>query len=451
MSKKKSSLAGLQALYARACGLDVHKKLVVACVRILDSKDGTVLSRLRKFGTMTADLLEMRQWLAELKVTHVAMESTGVYWQPVFNLLEGHFKVWVVNAQHIKKVPGRKTDMKDAEWIAQLLQCGLLKPSFVPDRQQRELRDLTRQQTKLVQQRNAVDNRIQKVLETANIKLGSVASDVLGVSGRKMIEALMAGEKDVAVLAELAQRKLRGKIPELQRALTEHHRFLLRQLLGQYDFLQKEIASVSERLGAVAPPWFRAAVEQLDAIAGVGERGAKALLAETGTDMSRFPTHKHFASWAGRCPGNHESAGKRRSGKTPAANRHLDAVLTEMAHAAVRTKNSYFKAQYHRLAGRRGKKRAIGAVKHSLLVTVYFMLRDNRPYNDLGVDYFDNSILNNVFVTMSADSNNSDKKWSFHLSLMQRKPHPQPNFRRRTRREKTVPDFVPFVCFVVKG
>lgn len=393
MSKKKGSLAGLQALYARACGLDVHKKLVVACVRILDSKDGTVQSTLRKFGTMTADLLELRQWLAELKVTHVAMESTGVYWQPVFNLLEGHFKVWVVNAQHIKKVPGRKTDMKDAEWIAQLLQCGLLKPSFVPERQQRELRDLTRQQTKLVQQRNAVDNRIQKVLETANIKLGSVASDVLGVSGRKMIEALMAGEKDVVVLAELAQRKLRGKIPELQRALegelTEHHRFLLRQLLGQYDFLQKEIQSVSERLGAVAPPWFGAAVEQLDAIAGVGERGAKALLAETGTDMSRFQTHKHFASWAGRCPGNHESAGKRRSGKTPAANRHLDAVLTEMAHAAVRTKNSYFKAQYHRLAGRRGKKRAIGAVKHSLLVTVYFMLRDNRPYNDLGVDYFD--------------------------------------------------------------
>jgi transposase len=305
------------------------------------------------------------------------------------NLLEGHFKLLLINAQHLKKVPGRKTDMKDAEWIAQLLQCGLLRPSFVPDRQQRELRDLTRQQTKLVQQRN----RIQKVLETANIKLGSVASDVMGVSGRKMIEGLIAGEKDVTVLADLAQRQLRGKIPELQRALegelTEHHRFLLRQLLGQYDFLEKEIASVSERLGAVAPPSFRAAVEQLDAVAGVGERGAQALLAETGTDMSRFPTHKHFASWAGQCPGNHESAGKRRSGKTPAANRHIDAVLTEMAHAAVRTKNSYFKAQYHRLAGRRGKKRAIGAVKHSLLVTVYLMLRDDKPYKDLGVDYFD--------------------------------------------------------------
>jgi transposase len=219
MSKKKSKVAGLEALYARVCGLDVHKKVIVACVRILDAKDGTVQSTLRQFGAMTADLKELRQWLGEFKVTHVAMESTGIYWQPVFNLLEGHFKTWVVNAQHIKKVPGRKTDVKDAEWIAQLLQCGLLRPSFVPERQQRELRDLTRQQTKLVQQRNSVDNRIQKVLETANIKLGSVASDVMGVSGRKMIEALIGGEKDVTVLAELAQRKLRGKIPELQRAL----------------------------------------------------------------------------------------------------------------------------------------------------------------------------------------------------------------------------------------
>jgi transposase len=321
------------------------------------------------------------------------MESTGVYWQPVFNVLEGHMEVWVVNAQHIKKVPGRKTDMKDAEWIAQLLQCGLLKPSFVPDRQQRELRDLTRQQTKLVQQRNAVDNRIQKVLETANIKLGSVASDVLGVSGRKMIEALIGGEKDVGKLADLAQKSLRGKIPQLERALagelTEHHRFLLGQLLDQYDFLAKEIARTSERLGAVAPPSFRAAVEQLDEVAGVGERGARALLAETGIDMSRFPSPGHFASWAGQCPGNRESAGKRKSGKTPEGNRHLDAVLTEMAHAAARKKDSYFRSQYHRLAGRRGKKRALGAVKHSLLLTVYFMLRDNKPYKDLGADYFD--------------------------------------------------------------
>jgi len=393
MSKKKQGDAGLGVIYGRVCGMDVHKELVVACVRILDGKDGTVQSTLRRFGTMTADLLELREWLAQEQVTHAAMESTGVYWQPVFNVLEGHLDVWVVNAQHIKKVPGRKTDMKDAEWIAQLLQCGLLKPSFVPDRQQRELRDLTRQQTKLVQQRNAVGNRIQKVLETANIKLGSVASEVMGVSGRKMIEALIGGEKDVSKLAQLAERRLRQKIPQLQRALegemTEHHRFLLRQLLDQYDFLEKEIARTSERLGAVAPPSFRGAVEQLDEVAGVGERGARALLAETGTDMSRFPSAKHFTSWAGQCPGNRESAGKRKSGKTPEGNRHLDAVLTEMAHAAVRKKDSYFKSQYHRLAARRGKKRAIGAVKHSLLVTVYCMLRDNKPYRDLGVHYFD--------------------------------------------------------------
>jgi len=393
MSKKKQTVAGLGAIYGRVCGMDVHKDLVVACVRILNTKDGTVQSTLKRFGTMTADLVELRQWLAEEAVTRVAMESTGVYWQPVFNVLEGHFEVWVVNAQHIKKVPGRKTDMKDAEWIAQLLQCGLLRPSFVPDRQQRELRDLTRQQTKLVQQRNAADNRIQKVLETANIKLGSVATDVMGVSGRRILEALIAGEKDVNKLADLAEKRLRQKIPQLQRALegeiTEHHRFLLRRLLDQYDFLEKEIQTVSERLGAVAPASFRGAVQQLDEVAGVGERGARALLAETGTDMSRFPSHKHFASWAGQCPGNRESAGKRKSGKTPAANRYLDAVLTEMAHAAARKKDSYFKSQYHRLAGRRGKKRALGAIKHSLLVTVYFMLRDNKPYKDLGADYFD--------------------------------------------------------------
>ena len=393
MSKKKQTVAGLGAIYARVCGMDVHKEVVVACVRILDMKDGTVQSTLRRFGTMTADLMELRQWLAQEQVTYAAMESTGVYWQPVFNILEGHFEVWVVNAQHIKKVPGRKTDMKDAEWIAQLLQCGLLKPSLIPDRQQRELRDLTRQQTKLVQQRNAVANRIQKVLETANIKLGSVATDVLGVSGRKIIEALIAGEKDVSKLADLAEKRLRHKIPQLQRALQgevgEHHRFLLRRLLDQYDFFEKEIARISERLAAIVPPSFRAAVKQLDEVAGVAERGAQALLAETGTDMSRFPSHKHFASWAGRCPGNRESAGKRKSGKTPAANRHLDAVLTEIAHAAVRKKDSYFKSQYHRLAGRRGKKRAIGAVKHSILVTIYFMLRDNKSYMDLGADHFD--------------------------------------------------------------
>jgi len=260
MSTKKRSPSALAALYARGCGLDVHKKLVVACVRILDPKDATVQSTLRKFGTMTADLLELRQWLAENQVTHVAMESTGVYWQPVFNRLEGHFKVWVVNAQHIQKVPGRKTDMKDAEWIAQLLQCGLLRPSFVPDRQQRELRDLTRQQSKLVQQRNAVENRIQKVLETANIKLGSVASEVLGASGRKRIEALLAGENDASVLAELAQKKLREKIPSSSALWKENSRiitaFCCASCLSSMTFSKKRSSKSAIGWGRSRPPRF---------------------------------------------------------------------------------------------------------------------------------------------------------------------------------------------------
>ncbi len=389
MGKRRE--AGVGVVLARVAGLDVHKKLIVACVRVL-GEGGQVRSELRRFGTMTADLLQLRQWRGERQVTHVAMESTGVFWRPVFNLLEGHGEVWLVNAQHIKQVPGRKTDVKDAEWIAQLLQCGLLRPSLVPPAEQRQVRDLTRHRTKLVQQRNAVANRVQKVLEDANIKLGAVASDVLGVSGRAMIEALISGQEDPVALAELAQRQLRGKIPELQRALqgrvTAHHRFLLRELLTQYDALQGAIARVSERVAEVAPRPFQAATQRLDTIPGVAERGAQAILAEIGTDMSRFATAKHLASWAGRCPGNHESAGKHSSGKPARGNRWLDAILTEVAHAAARTKGTYFQAQYHHLAPRRGKRRAIGALKHSLLTTIYCMLRDGTPYADLGADHF---------------------------------------------------------------
>lgn len=389
MGKRRE--AGMGVLFARVAGLDVHKKSIAACVRTLLG-DGQVRSEVRRFGTMTPDLLKLRDWLTEVKVTHVAMESTGVFWRPIFNLLEGHFEVWLVNAQHIKKVPGRKTDVKDAEWIAQLLQCGLIRPSFVPERAHRQVRDLTRHRTKLVQQRNAVANRVQKVLEDANIKLGAVASDVLGVSGRAMIEAIIAGQEDPVALAELAQKQLRGKIPELQRALqgrvTAHHRFLLRELLDQYDFLDRRIGRVSERLAEVAPRPFQEASQLLDTIPGVAERGAQTILAEIGTDMSRFPTHKNLASWAGRCPGNNESAGKHKSGKTAKGNRWLDAILTEVAQAAARTKGTYFHAQYHHFAPRRGKKRAIGALKHSLLTTIYCMLRDGKPYQDLGADHF---------------------------------------------------------------
>jgi transposase len=321
------------------------------------------------------------------------MESTGVFWKPVYNILEGNgMEVWVVNAQHLKKVPGRKTDVTDAEWIAQLLQCGLVRPSFVPDRTQRELRDLTRNRTRLVQQRVTVTNRIHKVLEDANIKLASVASDALGASGRDMIEAIIRGQDDSEALAELARRRLRGKIPELRLALegkiTDHHRFLLRELLDQLDYCERKIETLSGRIEQIAPPLFKQSTGLLDSVPGVGVQAAQAILAETGTNMNQFPSAKHFCSWAAQSPGNNESAGKRKSGKPAKGNKWLDAVLTEAAWAAARTKKTYLNAQYHRLTPRRGKKRAIGAVKHSILTAIYFMVRDQVPYKDLGADHF---------------------------------------------------------------
>lgn len=388
---RQESTPGMQVIFERVCGLDVHKTVVVACLRIL-SAGGRVRTEVRRFGTMTADLLSLLDWLQAEQVTHVAMESTGVFWKPVYNILEGQLTVWVVNARHLKQVPGRKTDVTDAQWIAQLLQCGLLRPSFVPERGQRELRDLTRQRTRLVQQRATISNRVQKVLEDANIKLGSVASDVMGASGRHMIEAIIAGEEDSEALAELALRRLRGKIPELRRALqgtvTAHHRFLLRELLDQHDYVERKITTLSARLAQVAPPSFNQAVVLVDEIPGVARATAEAILAETGVNMGQFPTHKHLCSWAGRCPGNRESAGKRQSGKTPKANKWLDAALTEAAWAAARTKGTYLNAQYHRIAPRRGKKRAIGALKHTMLTALYFMVRDQVPYHDLGADHF---------------------------------------------------------------
>jgi transposase len=389
---KKRGSAGLQVIFHRVCGLDVHKKLVVACLRILDPS-GQVRTEIRRFGTMTCDLRQLLDWLKSEGVTHVAMESTGVFWKPVYNILEGNaMAVWVVNAQHLKKVPGHKTDVTDAEWIAQLLQCGLVRPSFVPDRTQRDLRDLTRQRTRLTQQRVTVTNRIHKVLEDANIKLASVASDALGASGRAMIEAIIRGEADGAVLAELARQRLRGKIPELRLALegkvTDHHRFLLRELLDQLDYVERKIDVLSARVDQIAPPLFKHCAELIDTVPGIAPHAAQAILAETGTNMGQFPSHKHFCSWAAQSPGNHESAGKRKSGKPAKGNKWLDAVLTEVAWAAARTKHTYLNAQYHRLTPRRGKKRAIGALKHSILTAIYFMIRDQVPYKDLGADHF---------------------------------------------------------------
>jgi transposase len=365
-------------------GLDVHKKTVVACVRRV-GPDGTVSSQVRTFGTMTAQLLELSDWLEAQGVRHVAMESTGVYWKPIFNLLEGNFAVILVNAQRLKNVPGRKTDIKDAEWIAQLLQYGLLSPSFIPPPDIRQLRDLTRQRTELIRDRATVANRIQKVLEDANIKLGDVASDVLGASGRAMIRAIIAGEDDPDHLADLAKRRLRGKIPALKQALhgrvTEHHRFLLRALWDQVVFLEDLIARFDARIGQAMAP-FAAAAERLRGIPGVGQQAAEVIVAELGTDMTQFPTAGHLASWAGLCPGNDESAGKRRSGKTTKGDQWLRTTLVQAAWAASHTKETTFSACYHLWAKRLGKKRALVAVAHKMLVVVYCLLKDHTDYRE---------------------------------------------------------------------
>jgi transposase len=382
----------MDILYSACAGLDVHKETVVACVRRADAR-GKVRTQTRTFGTMTAHLLDLADWLAGQGVTHVAMESTGVYWKPVWNLLEGQFQALLVNAQHIKQVPGRKTDVKDAEWIAELLQLGLLRGSFVPATPQRALRDLTRQRRQLIQGRATVANRVQKVLEDANIKLGSVASDVLGASGRAMLEALIAGQDDPEELADLAQRRLRAKIPALKLALkgrvSDHHRFLLRLLLD--DLAQREalIGRLSARIEEVLPAPFAAAVERLRGIPGIDARAAESILAETGVDMGQFPSAGHLASWVGMCSGNRESAGKRRSGRATKGNRWLRATLVQAAWAASHTKGTYLSAQYHRLAGRRGKKRALVAVGHTILVVIYHLLKDGGTYRELGADYFD--------------------------------------------------------------
>lgn len=380
----------MEIVHQRCGGLDVHKETVAAC--LLVEQGGQVHKEIRTFGTMTQDLEALADWLAEAGCTHVAMESTGVYWKPIYNILGDRFEVVLVNAKHIKTVPGRKTDVRDCEWIAQLLRHGLLRGSFIPEQGQRELRDLTRHRKQLVHQRASVANRVQKVLEDANIKLGSVATDVLGKSGLAMIEAIVAGENDPEVLASLALKRLKNKTEPLKLALrghvTDHHRFMLRELLDQLKYLDQAIERVSLQIEEKMRP-FEEAVRLLDTIPGVDQRTAESLIAEIGTDMKQFPGPDHLASWAGMCPGNNESAGKHKSGKTRKGSPWLRGTLVEAAWAASRTKKTYFKAQYHRLAGRRGKKRAIVAVGHSILVTAYYLLRDGVAYRELGENFFD--------------------------------------------------------------
>ena len=374
-----------------AAGIDVHKKTVVACL-ITPGASGAPTKETRTYGTMTADLLEMMDWLLDAGCTHVAMESTGVFWKAPYNLLEGALEVYIVNAAHIKTVPGRKTDVKDAEWIADLLRHGLLRPSFIPDRPQRELRELTRYRTSLLQERSAEVNRLQKTLEGANIKLAGVATDIMGKSGRDMLAALVAGRTDVAALAQLARGKMREKLPQLEKALrgqfAAHQRFLVAQQLAHIDGLDDIIERVSAEIAERVQP-FEEAIDQVDTVTGIGRRTAEVLVAEVGTDLVRFPTPRHLASWAGLCPGNNESAGKRHGGKTRKGSPWLRAALVEAAKAAGRSKKTYLGAQYRRLKARRGAKRAAVAVAHSILVIVYHILTRHEPYHDLGVTYFD--------------------------------------------------------------
>jgi transposase len=371
--------------------LDIHKKTVVACT-IVPGSGRQPRKEIRTFGTMTDDLLALADWLATENITHVAMESTGVFWKPLFNLLEDRFQLLLVNARDIKQVPGRKTDVKDCEWIADLLRHGLLKASFVPDRPQRELRELVRYRTTLVRERSAEVNRLQKTLEGANIKLASVASDPLGLSGRQMLNALVGGSTDTVAMAELAKGKMRAKRGLLERALAgrmaAHQRFLLTEQLCHIDALEESIARVSSEIAERMRP-FAEALERLDTIPGIGPRMAEILVAEIGVDMGRFPSAAHLASWAGMCPGNQESAGKRKSGKTRKGNVWLRAALIESAHSLGRGRGTYLAAQYRRLTARRGKKKAAVALGHSILIIVYHLLTRAEVYQDLGVQYFD--------------------------------------------------------------
>jgi transposase len=374
----------MNVLHPCCAGPDVHKKSIFACIRQVGA-DGAVSCRVLKFGTMTGELLALADWLESRGVRQVAMESTGVYWKPVFNLLEGRFEVMLVNAHHIKTVPGRKTDVKDSEWIAQLLQYGLLSASFIPEPPIRELRDLTRQRTQLVRDKATVANRIQKVLEDANIKLASVASDVLGVSGRAMIRAIIDGREEPAGLAELARRQLRGKIPELTKALhgrvTDHHRFLLRALMEQIDSLEGLIARYDARIAEAMAP-FAAASPIIRRVPGLGEKATEVVVAELGPDMAPFPTPGHLSSWAGLCPGNDQSAGKRRSGKTTKGSQWLRTTLVQAAWAASRTKATIFGACYQRWAKRMGKKKALVAVAHKILVVIWHLLKKGTEYRE---------------------------------------------------------------------
>ncbi len=377
----------MEIVYKHCCGMDVHKKSVTACLITPKGKE------IKTFSTMTDDLLKMLDWLMKERCQQVAMESTSSYWKPVYNLLEAaDIPTMIVNAKHIKNVPGRKTDVKDAEWIADLLRHGLLKGSFIPSQEQRELRELIRYRHSLIQERSREINRLQKVLEGANIKLSSVVSDILGKSSRAMLEALIQGEEDPEKLSELAQKRLKSKKGELQKALKglmgPHQKLMIEIMLEHIDSLTAKVKQIDEEVEKRMDPFFEI-VDLLETIPGVGRQTAEQIIAEIGTDMSRFPTASHLCSWAGLAPGNNESAGKRKSGKTRKGNKKLRAALVEAARAAARTKGTYLSSKYQRLAARRGAKRAAVAIAHQILRIAYYIIKDKQPYIELGPDHYE--------------------------------------------------------------
>ncbi len=379
-------MGAVQIQHSRCAGLDVHKKSIAACV-ITPEHEET-----RTFGTMTKDILALSDWLSQHQVTHVAMESTGVYWKPVWNILEGNFELVLANAQHIKGLPGHKTDVKDCEWIADLLRHGLIRPSFVPDKTQRELRELTRYRVSLVQEHTREVNRLQHTLEGGNIKLAAVATDIMGKSAQAILGELLAGNADTKAMAGLAKGRMRTKIPQLREALVgrfgPHQRFLVARQLAHIDYLDEAIAEVTAEIEERMRP-FEDAVAILDTIPGIDRVAAQCILAEIGIDMSRFRTHAHFSSWAKLCPGNNESAGKRKSSRIGHGNRWLRRLMVQVARAAARTKDTYFAAQYHRLKARHGANRAAISVAHSILITIYYLLQRRCTYSELGGNYFD--------------------------------------------------------------
>jgi transposase len=380
----------METVVERPAALDVHKEQVTACVRV-PGEGRSREQHVAEFSTTVAGLLTLRDWLAAFGVTQVVMEATGVYWKPVWAILEDEFECLLVNARHVKQVPGRKTDVKDAEWLCQLAEAGLLRASFVPPKPIRALRNLTRYRKTQIQERAREANRLHKALEDTGIKLDCVASDILGKSGRLMLDALVAGTTDPGVLADLAKGRLRTKLPALRESLEgrfDHlHAVWIGAILNHLDFLDEQITSLTEAIGEQIAP-FEKAVELLCTIPGVQRRNAECIIAEIGVDMSVFPTDKQLASWAGQCPGNDQSAGKRRSGKTRNGSRWLDWALEQSAMSAIRTNDAYLAAQYARLRPRRGHKKALGAVKHSILIACWHMLSTGELYVDLGGDYF---------------------------------------------------------------